>query len=677
MKNRLLPPRIAVAGALLAMNLAIFNAFRAIFFAVFRVDAAGISPRVLAEAFYLGFKFDARLAALVVLPLLLFSGFGIFDPWRSKRAHSAWITFFLAIEALLFLLFFVDFGMYGYLKTRVNAAVLTFAQNPLISARMVWESYHVVTFTLVFVLLLALYRFWLRWIFARSRAPELTPPPRRRSIAAHIALGVVLLAAIYGKFSRFPLRWSDAFFGRSSFVGQLALNPAQFFFETLREKPLNYDLEKTKKAYPLIAEYLGIDQPDPATLSLRREPQLFPRTTGNPNVVLIILESFAAFKTGALGNPMTASPSPRFDEIADQGLLFTRFYSPMEKTARSLFASLFGIPDVSVWQASVHNPLVVDQHSIVNAFDGYDKHYFIGGSANWSNIRGALAHNIDGLEIHEEGSYHSPVLDVWGIADGDLFRETNDVLRTKTDRPFFAIIQTAGNHRPFNIPKEIPGFERSRMPDASLAGSGFESADELNSFRYLDHSIGIFFDLARRERYFENTVFVLWGDHGTRRGAEHLDQGDLSLPVYHVPFVIYAPGFVKEPRRIDTPGSHVDIMPTLASFCGKPYVDQTLGIDLFDAARAGRSVAFTFTAFQEPPSLGLVDDHRYANSLPGEKTALFEPGAAKAGENISVREPAKAGEMARLAKAFYEMSRYLLYHNKPAAAPAKSGQVRQ
>ena len=97
--------------------------------------------------------------------------------------------------------------------------------------------------------------------------------------------------------------------------------------------------------------------------------------------------------------------SPNIDNLAKNGFLFTRHFSSSEKTARALFSVMFGIPDVSPWQASAHNPLTVDQASIANAFTGYDRFYFLGGSANWSNIRGMLAHNIDGLKIFEEGSY--------------------------------------------------------------------------------------------------------------------------------------------------------------------------------------------------------------------------------------------------------------------------------
>src|SRR5262249_16696198 len=128
----------------------------------------------------------------------------------------------------------------------------------------------------------------------------------------------------------------------------------------------------------------------------------------------------------------------------------------------------------------------------------------------------------------------------------------------------------------------------------------------------------------------------LYGDHGTRTGAPPaaLALGDLSLLVYHVPLVIYAPGLGVAPRRIDVAASHVDILPTLASFCGRPYRNQTLGIDLFDPQRTAKLAAFVFPTFRQPPRLGIVQGSRYAIN-------------------------------SRFAEAFYEIARWLLYHNKP------------
>jgi len=591
---------------LFAANLAVLALLRAAFFLAFRPHAVAASD--LARAFYLGLKFDARLAAMVSLPLLFFSS----------------TAYIVTAETLLAILYAADFGCYAYIHQRLNAEVLEFLRNPIISLHMVWESYHIVWFALGVVAFLALLI-----LLVRKRTDNRQPTTQRLIIV------VLFLACIYGKWSRYPLRWSDAFFSTDSFVGELALNPAQSLFESMREEPPRFDIARLRRLYPLMCRYLGVDHPDPKTLTLARTPPLSPRVSGNPNIVLIQLESFAAFKSGAFGNRLSACPN--FDALARDGILFTNAYSPSEKTARALFAVVFGIPDVSPWQASAHNPQAVDQATIVNAFTGYDKLYLLGGSANWSNIRGMLTHNIDGLRIFEEGSYNAPAVDVWGISDEDLLLAANDVFRTER-KPFFAIVQTSGNHRPYTIPKRTHGFSLAHISESMLRTNGFESDEEYNALRFLDHSLGLFFAEARRHPYFANTIFVLYGDHGTRSGAppSALTLGDLSLLVYHVPLLIYAPQFVQR-QRIDVAASHVDILPTLASFCGRRYRNQTVGVDLFDRARA--PAAFVFTTFRQPPALGLVQDGTYT-MVPSGRTES-------------------------LAEAVYEFSRWLVLHNAP------------
>ncbi|HJT18044.1 MAG TPA: LTA synthase family protein [Thermoanaerobaculia bacterium] len=608
---------VGSALALFAINVVAFSLLRVAFWLAFRPHA--IPARELAQAFYLGLKFDARLAAILSFPLLFLSS-----------------TMYIAIvETLMALVYAADFASYAYIRQRLNAELLEFLRNPLISLHMAWESYHVVYFAIAVIAFIALIV-----LLLKPRTANREPRTQR------IATAILFLLCIYGKFSRYPLRWSDAFFSTDSFLGELALNPPQYFFETTREEPPRFDVAHLRRLYPIMANYLGVRtgfsrswpaEAGPHTFNLLRTPPLFPQVHGTPNIVLIQLESFAAYKSSVFGNRMNACPN--FDAIARSGILFTNAYSPSEKTARALFAVVFGIPDVSPWQASAHNPLSVDQATIVNAFTDYDKLYFLGGSANWSNIRGMLEHNIAGLRMFEEGSYKAKPVDVWGISDDDLFLAANDVFKSER-KPFFAIVQTSGNHRPYTIPENAHGFQIVHEPDAVLKANGFEDNEEFNGFRLLDHAIGLFFDRARTEPYFGNTIFVLYGDHGTRTGAPPgaLSLGDLALLVYHVPLVIYAPFL--QPRRIDIAASHVDILPTIASLCGRAYRNQTLGIDLFDPARAKDSAAFVFTTFHEPPSLGLVQGSRYTM--------------------------VKSGETDTLPEAFYEFSRWLLFHNAPS-----------
>jgi len=327
-----------------------------------------------------------------------------------------------------------------------------------------------------------------------------------------------------------------------------------------------------------------------------------------------------------------------------------------------VFEMLTGVPDVNPTTTASRNPLIVNQHTLVNALEGYEKYYFLGGSATWGNIRGLFAHNIPGLHIFEEGDYDAPQVDGWGVSDVVLFDKAQRAFRGQT-KPFFAFIQTAGNHRPYTIPDDHPGFELARVDAAALAENGFDGLAAYNGMRYLDFSLGSFFAKAREAPWFGNTVFVMYGDHGNPSTLQ-TPWEQLLLTGYHVPLVIYAPGLLKGGGRIDFTASLTDSLPTALSLIGVPYLNTALGRDVLDLAAGDRH--FSLIGFT-----GVLDDEFYFRLDPGGPR-LFRYRSEKGAEDVHERFPEKAAELQRLQEALYETSKYMLYHN-PARPHAPGG----
>jgi hypothetical protein len=679
----------------------------------------GLAEPGMGRTLYLGLKFDLRLSVLLLLPvwllwrpgapvrralpgaLILALALGLYVTlvliaMVDDRAARPWLLAFLGAAALLrwgfpdtgllgsrlvrwiwggyaafavgltYLAYFVDIGAFAYIHTRLNGTLTMFLENAATSLKVVWQTYPIVWLVLGFGLLVAA----TVWGLARLLGPGSPPSlPRARSRAVHFGVSLLLLLAMWGKASRYPLRWGEVFEGRTAFQAQATLNPVLFFLETRRDMDGGYDLAKVRQAHPLLASYFGIPlATDGAGLpTLQRTIPPRPLATGRPNLVFIQLESFAGFKTGVLGNP--ANPTPFFDNLCQNGIFFDRTYVVMENTSRSMFATLFGIPDVSSTENATRNPLLVDQASVLHALKGYDRSFYLGGSANWAQIRGILKNNFPDLTIFEEGSWKSPVVDVWGVCDLDLLLETNGHLAKKTG-PFWAYVQTSGNHPPFTIPSHVKDFREVKLDPEVLRRSGFTGNEEFNSLRFMDHSLARYFEAARREAYFANTIFVLWADHGIPRGSTDPRFGDLSLAIHHIPFLIYAPGLIREGRRVHTVTTQMDMLPTVLSLMGVPAETRTLGKDALDPAWAEGAAAFTFTTFRRPPRIGLVQGDWYVNLEPDGRPALYrldEPSPA----DRATGEPARTREMRDLAQAFHTWSRYLLSHNK-AGSPGKT-----
>ncbi len=414
----------------------------------------------------------------------------------------------------------------------------------------------------------------------------------------------------------------------------------------------------------MLAPYFGFAATDSLPLAFSR--QSVPRQgtlTTRPNVVVVICESFSGYKSSMWGNPLNTTPF--FNGMCKQGVFFDHCFTPSYGTARGVWAVITGIPDVeSSATTSSRNPAAVDQHTIINDFEGYDKFYFLGGSTSWANIRGLLTNNIKGLHLYEQEDYSAPKIDVWGISDKNLFLEANKTLG-RQPHPFFAIIQTADNHRPYTIPKEDQGaFQSLHMPKDSLLKYGFANDDEMNAFRYTDFGYRTFMEAASKENYFANTVFLFIGDHGIPGDAGAMlprAWTDQRLTAEHVPLLIYAPKLLK-PLRDSGVCSQVDVLPTMAGLCHIPYRNSTLGRDLLDTTlNKGRELAFIYDFDQG--YIGVVRDGYYYRTQ--FKTGKEEMVSVR--DNVPVSPAVTAGRkegMKELTQGIYETSRYMLLKNK-------------
>ncbi len=656
----------------LLLFLVIQTGLRFIFWLKFNNPADPVTTGDLLWSFYLGMKFDLQATLGALLPILLLGWIKPLHPVYSQFGRRFWAVFVSLEIVLMYIIYTTDAGHYAYLQQRLNASALRFLENPLISATMVWETYHVIFDGLLLILISALtiYIFLKLTAKIHSDDPETAYWKQKRWYHKALLIFVSLLLVLSGfmaKVSWYPLRWSDAFFSTHAFSSQLASNPVIYFKSTLKNTAETFDVEAARQAYPDMIDYLAIQHPDQEKLNYDRRYDFTPVANSKPNIVVVILESFASYKTTLSNNPI--DPTPNFSRIAEQGYYFKNYFTPSTGTARSVWTFVTGLPDIEKNKTSSRNPLIVDQHTIINAFKDYKKFYFLGGSASWANIRGLLSSNIPDLQLYEEGSYDSKVIDVWGISDLSLFREANDVLK-KQQQPFFAIIQTSGNHRPYTIPEDNEGFKlltENDLPN-DVTSYGFQSLEELNSFRFMDHSIGHFMKEASKEAYFDNTLFVFFGDHGIHAPTGHhipAYEEQLKIQGLRVPLVLYGKSIISKAEVFDTIASEVDVLPTIAALTRTSYLDTTLGRDLLDSTYEGKRYAFTIEHGTNR-TIGLLSDKYYLlMQSDGSKLSLHELKGKNARADISTQNATITKLMTEKLTAIWNTVRYMRENNKP------------
>lgn len=627
---------------------------------------AGTGAAEWAGSLWLGARFDARVALVAVALAWLIAALPFIGPrLRPPAARTLWWAYWMLLAAVWAAGVIFDAGHYAYLGQRLSAVLFSLARDGREAAGMVWQTYPVTWIVLGFVLWMGVCHlaFGPMWRWALRVRPS--TPWRARGAGALVLLVAVFV--VHGKFSQYPLRWSDAVELPGTFSQSFALNPLHSLFDTWSFRGHRLDEAQMRPDADRIRAFVGLPPlaPGEPVSFLRTVP---PRPGAEPlNVVVVLLESFAAHKTGVLGNPLGATPS--FDALAKDGLLFTRMMSAHAHTARGVFATVTGMPDVSHPSTASRNPAASNQHTIVNEFKGHRKFYFIGGSTSWANVRGVLTANIDGIDIYEQGRLKSPSVDVWGVSDKNLFLEANEVFRAQT-QPFFAIVQTSGNHRPYSIPKEDVdgGFQPPTPTEADLQAQGFVSLAEYRAFAYLDWCVGQFMKQARQEAYFRNTVFAFIGDHGIiGPTGPHLPKSwlELSITQGHTPLLVYSPGRVA-PRQVDHWAQQVDVMPTLASLAGIGYRNTTLGRDLLDPRFDASRVAFDFQ-FTGIGEYGvLVGRHMLVARKP---PAVFDILSPTPGANLLAQEPvlpevqALQRDWGGFPQAYHNAALYLQTHN--------------
>ncbi|MBC7423886.1 MAG: LTA synthase family protein, partial [Ferruginibacter sp.] len=315
-------------------------------------------------------------------------------------------------------------------------------------------------------------------------------------------------------------------------------------------------------------------------------------------------------------------------------------------------------------RSASRSPDVVDQQLIINDLKGYDKFYFLGGDPTWANIKGLLLNNIDSLHLYSQENFKAKKLNVWGIDDKNLFLEANSQL-AKQQKPFFAIIQTADNHRPYSIPNEDLGqFKKVAYADDTIHKYGFENIDQLNAFRYTDFCYQQFFEAAQKEKYYANTIFVFVGDHGIGGNANAmypLSWTEQRLTNEHVPLLFYAPALL-QPKLVHSVSSQIDIMPSVAGLLGIPYHNNSMGKNLFDTTNTIEENAFIID--HDAKNIGLVNSQFYFVKNLKTGVEKFVSVTGNAPVETSVKNDSIKNAMSNFTDAYYQTSRYLLFNNK-------------
>jgi phosphoglycerol transferase MdoB-like AlkP superfamily enzyme len=385
------------------------------------------------------------------------------------------------------------------------------------------------------------------------------------------------------------------------FTNELQSNGMYKFYLAFKNSELDYfKFYKTlpeKEAYALLKEQIPTISGETSLRKIESEA-----TELHKNVVLITIESYSAEFMKMYGNEQNITPF--LDSLATKSLLFTNLYAVGNRTVRGLEAVTLCFPPTA-GESVVKRKDNKNKFSTGSVFQqkGYTVKYLYGGDAFFDNMEDFFTGN--GYGIVDKKTFKPQEItfaNVWGVCDEDMYNKAIQVMNAeaKSNKPFFNHIMTVSNHRPFTYPNnkiDIPGDAKSRE----------------GGVKYTDFAMKKFFEMAQKQSWFANTIFVIVADHC----ASSAGKTELPVDKYRIPALIYSPNFVA-PKHYTNVMSQIDVMPTLFGLLNFDYNSKFYGQNVLKTDYKPRALIATYQ------DLGLIKDNVLTIISPKQEVKQFQ-----------------------------------------------------
>jgi phosphoglycerol transferase MdoB-like AlkP superfamily enzyme len=550
----------------------------------------GIFPEGILRASLKGFAFDFAVGGFLLLPLALLLAL-LPSRFAARRTGRSLITFFALLPILVgFLSTVFEFFFWEEFHSRYNFIAVDYLVYTHEVIRNIWESYPVVWFFLVVAVVVGVIAWRLR-----LRMVKITLTPMRAAERAVILIGLVALIAL-----NLGLNQGAWLEGDPVWAQELAKNPLYSIFSAYNANEIDYKKfylsMPPEEASRVTAEWLRNGKPGEG---LSRNIEAGPEKRWN--VMLVGIESMSArflSHYSAVYNEPDKNITPNLDRMANEGLFFSNLYATGSRTVRGLEALMLSLPPTP-GQSILRRPNGDNLFNLGTVFRsrGYDTQFVYGGYAIFDNMGPWFSSN--GFEIVDRaqfapGGVHFAT--AWGACDEDLFDESIRRADASVSRgkPFFQMIMTTSNHRPYDFPEGRIDLHSHTGRDGAV--------------KYTDFAINRFVQEARKHAWFKDTLFVFVADHNASVA------GGTEIPVldYLIPVIMYNPNLVK-PRKIDQLASQIDVAPTILGLLGFSYKSWFYGQNLI-TEHAGRALIGTYqqVALYEGNKLAILEPNRRA-----------------------------------------------------------------
>lgn len=548
---------------------------------IFTVVVGGYSVADCLSATWHGLSMDMSMAGyFTVIPALLM----ITSVWAHSAKSITAINiianiYFAIISFIISLAECVDAALYPHWNFPLDSTPIFYLST---SPKDAFASIEVGTIIIGIIIVLVLAAAY-TWIIAcawRTKAfyfPLKTTKSKLWSTLALLLLTAALFLPIRGGIGVATMNPSRAYFHSDMRLNHAAVNPIfNVLYSASHQQKFRSEFRfmDDGKAKGMVESLYCLHSDSLPTLSQ------------NPDIVLLILESFSSKLMPSLGGEPIA---PNLDSIAKEGLLFTDIYSSSFRTDRALPAILNGYPALPTTSLCKFQDKLAALPALARSLrqNGYETSMYYGGDPNYANMTGLFVSGGISNIVCDKDFPIKERLNKWGANDHIVLnRALQDQLK-ENEKPRFTAILTLSSHEPFEVPFT------SRFDNQAA-----------NAFAYTDSCVGDYIRRFKESDNWNNTLIAIVPDH---YGA----YPELENPIerHQIPFILTG-GAVSE-LEVDSlllkrTGSQTDIAPTILGLLGIKSNDFNFGNNLLDPNRK------EFAFFSEPSWIGLKTEKDFA-----------------------------------------------------------------
>ena len=559
----------------IALGLLILSLNRIFLFLIFN-ERVVETPNYI-ELFAIGLRFDLILLCyLSFLPFVLIT----FLPNNILNKIKKFFNFYFIL--FLFLILLMELATLDFINqydTRPNRLFLDYLIYPKEVVGTLLKSYLPSLIITTILLGIALF-------FALKKGKKLFYPDDSAYKTKLLLFPLFAFFMFFGArgslTSKRPINGSNAIFCSDQMTNSLGLNSLYTVAFAAYSIKNEGDVKKYGKmdeleAYSRVKKYMDVTEflpGDVPFLHIQKPDASQPKY----NVVILLEESLGAEYVGCLhGLKLT----PEFDKLSKEGLLFTNLYCTGTRSVRGIEQVTAGFlpnPSESIVKLSGSQQ---GFFTLADAFgrQNYDTSFIYGGMANFDNMASFFNGNgfkniIDETDFDSDDKKYE-MKGTWGYCDEDLAVKANEYYKSLGNKPFFSLMFSTSNHEPFEFPDgRIQLYDKMKNTVN-------------NAMKYADFSIGKFFELAKKEAYYKNTIFVVIADHNTRTYGKNL----VPVNKFHIPALIIAPNVAKG-SIYDDLASQMDIPSTVLALSGITTKTPMPGRDLIKLPKGtkGRTI---------------------------------------------------------------------------------------